>query len=655
VRLTREPLDTGLSPQDVLRALRGDRMPFLLAGEWAGGGAVAGSEPIRVAEPGEDPFALVDQPEVDGPEGAVGGGWFGWLGFALGGMVERLPPAPPRPVPLPSAGLGFYDHVLRLDERGRWWFEALVTPAREAHLRRRRDELAARLAVAPERRPWRLRGMSARGPGYDGHRWAVADAVDRIAAGELFQANLCLRLEGRLDGDPLDAFADVSPDLRAPYGAFLWGSVLSFSPELFLRRTGRTAVTAPIKGTAPRPAGAAAAAASRAALAASAKDAAEHVMIVDLMRNDLGRVARHGTVAADPVPSVEAHPGVWHLVSRVRAELREGASDGDLLRAAFPPGSVTGAPKVQSLHVISALEATAREVYTGAIGYASPVAGLELSVAIRTFETSGGHVWLGCGGGVVADSDADAELREALGKARPLVAALGGSVPGPAPVPRRPELPARRLARRPDPALGVFETIAVDDGEPVALDAHLERLAAALGGTLPTGLEARVAAAAGAAGPGRHRLRVVVEEGVAEVACAPAAASVDPIRLEPVLVPGGLGERKWADRAPLAELERPGVLGLVVDADGAVLEATAANVWIAERGRLVTPPADGRLLPGVTRARLLADPGLATAEERIDLARLRAADAVLVTSAIRLVAPASAGAGELAASLRARL
>jgi para-aminobenzoate synthetase/4-amino-4-deoxychorismate lyase len=169
-------------------------------------------------------------------------------------------------------------------------------------------------------------------------------------------------------------------------------------------------------------------------------------MIVDLMRNDLGRVCEYGSVAAPRRPTAEAHPGLWHLVSHVEGRLRAGVADGDVLRATFPPGSVTGAPKVQSLRVIAALERAGREVYTGAIGFASPIAGLELSVAIRTLEMSGGHLWLGAGGGIVADSDPRRELEEALTKARPIAAAVGSSVRVAPPAHPAPGPPARSAA-----------------------------------------------------------------------------------------------------------------------------------------------------------------------------------------------------------------
>ncbi|MFZ0088823.1 MAG: anthranilate synthase component I family protein, partial [Solirubrobacteraceae bacterium] len=279
------------------------------------------------------------------------------------------------------------------------------------------------------------------------HLAAVADCRRRIAAGEIFQANLCLRLEAEWEGPPTRLAAAALDRGMAPYAAAFAtprGGIASLSPELFLRRHGREVVTGPIKGTIPRDRDPAAAAAARERLRGSAKDAAEHVMIVDLMRNDLGRVSEYGSVVAPRRPNAEAHPGLWHLVSYVRGRLRPNASDRDLLYATFPPGSVTGAPKVQSLHVIAELERTGREVYTGAIGFTSPVAGLELSVAIRTLETGSGRLWLGAGGGIVADSDPNRELEEALAKARPIAAAVGSSVL----VDHRP----RRTARVPTPA-----------------------------------------------------------------------------------------------------------------------------------------------------------------------------------------------------------
>jgi para-aminobenzoate synthetase/4-amino-4-deoxychorismate lyase len=358
------------------------------------------------------------------------------------------------------------------------------------------------------------------------------------------------------------------------------------------------------------------------------------------MRNDLGRVCDYGSIQAEP-PRVEAHAGVWHLVSTVSGRLREGVGDGTLLRATFPPGSVTGAPKVQAMKVIAALESTRRELYTGAVGIVSPVAGLDLSVAIRTFETGPGQIWFGAGGGIVADSDPEAELAEALDKAAGPVAAIGGGVDRPHPLHRSRVLPPAALdfGPRPDPARGVFETILVEGGRPAALEAHLARLAGSLGVLYGTQLDLDAAKdamqAATVAGPGRHRLRVDADpSGSMSFTLTRAAPPLtEPATLRPFRLPGGLGPHKLRDRALLEALSAQGGVPLLVDGDGMVLEAAYANVWIVEDGSLLTPPADGRVLPGVTRAALLAGDPTAR-EEPITLERLRAVRAVFLTSSI---------------------
>jgi anthranilate/para-aminobenzoate synthase component I len=436
--LVRVPLRGRAAADRVLLALAGESMPFALTGTWAGGGAIVGSEPVAVADDQDEPFATLDRlPALAardlGHPHTVGGGWFGWLGYRLGSRIERLPAGPPRAVALPEFHLAYYDHVLRRDPEGQWWFEALATDARRSALDARLRHLDSLLRDS-DRLPPR-----AAHPGplvlpraaADHHLDAVADCRRRIAAGEIFQANICLRLQSSWDGSAPEllarAHATISPAYTAAFSTPR-GEVASLSPELFLRRRGSRVTTAPIKGTIARDPDPVRAAAARQQLQSSAKDAAEHVMIVDLMRNDLGRVCTYGSVVAPRVPTAEPHPGLWHLVSRVHGELRPGVGNADLLRASFPPGSVTGAPKVQALKVIAALEPVAREVYTGSIGYSSPVAGLELNVAIRTLELRDGRLWLGAGGGIVADSDPRAELEEALAKARPIAAAVGSRV-----------------------------------------------------------------------------------------------------------------------------------------------------------------------------------------------------------------------------------
>ncbi len=511
--------------------------------------------------------------------------------------------------------------MLRLDRDGQWWFEALWTPERAPALEERRALLAARLASPPPRRPVALGGFRASG----GHRDAVAECRERIAAGEIFQANVCMRLESSWEGDTAQLFCRLAERLEPSKGAYLegpWGAVASMSPELFLRREGTRVWSEPIKGTSR----------DRAELERSEKDRAENVMIVDLMRNDLGRVCEFGSVGVDALAEARPGPGVWHLVSTVSGTLRDGVGDAELLRATFPPGSVTGAPKVQTLRVIHELESSGREVYTGAIGYASPLAGLELSVAIRTFELAGGRIWLGAGGGITWSSDPDRELDECLAKASPLIAAGGGRIEEPprggADLPRA----LTGAADRPDPALGVFETVLVVDGEPQHLGDHLRRLGADFE---PPELH------------GTCRLRLALVDGSLSWDTAPLPAEPPPsgFLLSPWLLPGGLGARKWRDRRLVEHLSASAEgVPLLVDGDGCVLEASWGNVWAIEGDRLVTPPADGRILPGVTRARLLRF-ALEAAEERLTLERLRAADGVFLTSALRGAVPAHVDGG----------
>ncbi|MDQ3741662.1 MAG: aminodeoxychorismate synthase component I, partial [Actinomycetota bacterium] len=602
-RLVTHPLDGDVPPSRGALLVCGDRAPFALVGRWAGSRAIVGSEPVRPAgeegAPGGGPEGAA--------HGAVGGGWFGVLGFQLGRGFERVGDPPPRPTPQPSSLRQFHDHVLRCDSEGRWWFEALWTEERADELECRRDELAQRVARgAGEPRPVRTARWRST-PGPEGHAAAVEACRRRIAAGDLFQANLTVRLDSRLDGRPVDVFVKGVEALRPDRAAFFQDgdrAVASLSPELFLERKGRRVRSAPIKGTASDPE----------ALTASAKDRAENVMIVDLVRNDLGRVCEPGSIRVEALAEPRPHTGVWHLVSEVAGTLRPDATDADLLRATFPPGSVTGAPKVAALDVIHELESTGREAYCGAIGFQSPLAGLELNVAIRTFEVDGDRIWLGAGGGVVADSDPGAEAREAAAKARPLLAAIGATLAEPRTRPRDAPAPLRlhpKPVPRPDPALGVFETIRARHGEPRRLDDHLARLARSVevlfGEAVRLGDATRLVEEA-AARVGDGRVRVDVRPGGEISVEAEPVKERAPAGLRPVCVPGGLGPHKWSDRRLVDALGKAAgeAIPLLTDLDGVVLEAAWANVVIVEGDALITPPDDGRILPGVGRAALAA-------------------------------------------------
>jgi para-aminobenzoate synthetase/4-amino-4-deoxychorismate lyase len=643
----REPIVRLLSladpPTSVLRRLRGEPGLVALVGEWAGGGAILGCRPAEIHR--GDPFGLPDRWGEVEPTGAFGAGWIGLWGYQLNRLVEKVPAAPPRPHPQPDHWLARYDWVLRyVATTGQWRFETLLdgVAAESAY------DVATELLSRPQARRAFAFDPFTMASGPDHYRDAVAAAREHIWAGDIFQANICSRFDSRLDGDPLDVFCAGVDALAPAHAAYLDTGdrqVASLSPELFLRRTGRAVVTRPIKGTAP-------AAQDPDLLERSAKDRAENVMIVDLMRNDLGRVSATGSVRVTSLAEPEPGAGVRHLVSEVRGTLTDGASDADLLRATFPPGSVTGAPKVRAMEVIHELEATGREVYTGAIGYLSPAAGLETSVVIRTFETAGHDCWIGVGGGIVADSDPDRELAEVFTKVDPLLDAVGATRSTTASPP-----PARTVARewdaataegpRPDPALGVFDTLLVRDGEPVALSTHIGRLADSVLRLYDVrvdrdALADRVRTHAPVLGTARVRTSYDPAAGEWEI----EAHAIEEPRQEPRTLAlrrlaGGLGAHKWRDRRLVADTGSADDLLLVDEAD-LLLEAGRANVFVVLDDLVVTPPLDGRILPGTTRTRVLAllhEHRIPVAEQPVPLTDLSSAVEVFVAGSIRGVQP----------------
>jgi para-aminobenzoate synthetase/4-amino-4-deoxychorismate lyase len=656
-RLVRRPLGWSLSPADVLRLVRADPHPVALCGAWTGGGDVIAAGPVAVRmAPGGRLADVLDvglgDPGRAGGSGAFGGGWIGYLGYSAGG--EALPATGPRA--LPAWWFGYYDHVLRRDRAtGQWDFEALWTEERTTALEERFAELNRRAAAPAAAADYEF-GTFRLIPGASRHQEAVAAAVDYIHQGDIFQANITLRAQADFAGDPLDAFCRGVTALDPPYAAFIGVSapgtapaaVASLSPELFLRRAGHTVTSKPIKGTARRAADGDEAARQRAELEASTKNRAENVMIVDLVRNDLSRVCVPGSVTVPVLLGAEPHPGVWHLVSTVTGTLRPGAGDGDLIRAAFPPGSVTGAPKVRALEIIDELETKPREAYTGAIGYRSPVAGLELNVAIRTFEFAAGRAWIGAGGGIVADSDPAAEYAECLIKATPLLAAVGGRLdtsPG-----------NGEVAGLPRPTAGVFTSLLVTGGVTRGLEAHLTRLANSVrelyGKDLPASLPADLAACLRRKPTGRLRITVRPVGGPlqakVEVIRIPRQGQDSGTTLTPVPVPGGIGGHKYRDRRLLGDLAARAAAGgqvLLLDETGEILETDRGNVFAVIDGVLLTPPADGRLLPGTVRAAVLRaarEHGILVGQKPLTLGELGEADEVFVTNAVVGVLPVTA-------------
>jgi para-aminobenzoate synthetase component 1 len=345
-------------------------------------------------------------------DGLDSGWWAGFVGYDLGRAVERVRPRRPTDAAVPDLMLARFDSRLVIDHHSARVEGTGPTRRLLAGLLTHADRASAAPAPAGLG-PWSS-DLSR-----EAFEAGVRAVVELIEAGECYQVNLTRRLTCPVAGDPVALFAALARHNPAPHAAlarFGGMAVVSASPERFLRRRGRRVETRPIKGTA----------AEAAVLAGSAKDRAENVMIVDLARNDLGRVCEFGSVAVPALCIVEPHPGLHHLVSTVTGTLRTDVRTGALLRATFPPASVTGAPKPRVLQAIEDLESSPRGVYCGAVGWIdADREALDLNVAIRTFVLTSEGTELGVGAGIVADSDPAAEWRETELKVARLLAAAG--------------------------------------------------------------------------------------------------------------------------------------------------------------------------------------------------------------------------------------
>jgi para-aminobenzoate synthetase component 1 len=393
------------------------------------------------------------------------GGAAGYLAYDWGRVLERLPAPRHDDLALPDVLLGVYDWVLAWDhDESHAWLVSTGLPETSPAARVRRAAAraaaiserlrsdrpappATRVSLSPDVRPATLADRGAPAPSFpvEGGWWdprlglrssfthagyvdAVARVRDYIFAGDIFQSNLSQRFEAPLTESPWAFYGRLRTRNAAPFAAFLDfpnAVVLSASPERFLRiDVGGHVETRPIKGTRPRGVGPEHDGALGLALSESDKDRAENLMIVDLMRNDLSRVCAPGTVHVPELFALERYATVHHLVSTVVGELAPGRDALDLLRAAFPGGSITGAPKLRAMEIIAELEPSERGVYCGAIGYWSVTGALDSSIAIRTAVAIADRVYFSAGGGIVADSDPEQEYRETLDKARGLIDAL---------------------------------------------------------------------------------------------------------------------------------------------------------------------------------------------------------------------------------------
>ena len=440
-----------------------------------------------------------------------------------------------------------------------------------------------------------------------GYEAAFGELQEAIRAGDIYQANLTYPLSGPYRGDPLSLYAALRDAAGAGYGGLVFdGShwLLSLSPELFVSLKGGSAKVKPMKGTRPRLADEAADRAMAEELAASEKDKAENLMIVDLMRNDLSRVAEAGSVEVEGLFDVESYPTVHQMVSTVHARMQGGKSAADLIRAIFPCGSITGAPKIRAMELIDTVERDARGPYCGAIGRIDPNGDAAFNVAIRTLrltpiENNQGSAVLGVGSAIVADSDAMAERRECEVKA------------------------GFARASSPDHRAASFDLIETMLFEPESgielLELHLERIkasAAELGFSFDRHAARNQIQALCFDLEERSKLRMLASRRgelsfEAQRLGDPASDTMRCIALPHPVDPGDWRlQHKTSDRAfyeealAVAHGENAREALLVRD-DGLITEGSFTNVFVERDGMLLTPPASLGLLPGVLRRSLL--------------------------------------------------
>ncbi len=381
---------------------------------------------------GNDGFAAlaarsrgVGDPAAAGPP--FRGGAIGYLAYDVAYRLERLPHRCPGPPPAGYVWAGVYDWVLARDGlTGAAWLVASDLGGRDPEAL----IASARARLHASKPPSAVAGLGR--PTANADRRAFGAWVRRIkayiAAGDCFQVNVARRIEFDCDASGLDVFRRLAAAHPAAFGAYLATGrleVVSASPELFVQVAGTRARTRPIKGTRPRGHDPAVDVALREELRASPKDRAENVMIVDVLRNDFGRVCAPGSIEVPELFGIEGHPSVWQLVSEVRGELPAGVGAVDLLRACSPGGSVTGAPKIRAMEIIDELEPARRGVYCGSVFALGFDGSLSSSVAIRTLQIENRVAHLHVGAGIVADSDGDLEYDETRHKAAGILAALG--------------------------------------------------------------------------------------------------------------------------------------------------------------------------------------------------------------------------------------
>lgn len=452
-----------------------------------------------------------------------------------------------------------------------------------------------------------------------------------ITEGECYQINLTFPLDFRIYGHPLALYARLRGRQPVRYGACVVTpeeTLLSFSPELFFERRGERVLTRPMKGTARRGITREDDEVQRVTLLASEKERAENIMIVDLLRNDLGRLAAPGKVRVESLCAAEAYPTLWQVVSSVSADLPD-ARLHDLFRALFPCGSITGAPKIRAMQRIADLETTTRGLYSGALGWVAPGGDCRFNVAIRTLEVApDGRARLGVGSGIVIDSEPGREYVECLLKSRFLTAF--------------------------DPGFELIETIRLEFGKYPLLTLHLERLAAsarALGFACDVpALAAALAEHSSARAAGIHRVRLTLaHDGHYHIDLAEitddrqfwqVVLADERLESDDYLLRHKTSARSLYEQTLTRLAGQPGVFDAIfLNTRGEVCEGARSNVFVERGGVLLTPPLSSGLLPGVMRRHLL-ESGRAL-ECVLTLDDLLGAPAIHMANALRGLIPVS--------------
>ncbi len=619
----------------------------------------------------------IDDPNLPLP---VAAGLFGYLGYDLKDSLEVLPRTSIDDLGLPDMYLVAPRSILVHDNQAdKTTACATAYTDRDANkiiddlLENTRSELSPKSTYAVGRPTSNFTETL--------YKSSVAKIIDYITAGDVYQVNLSQRFEADFSGDAFSLFVDLFRKNPAPFFAYINAGnhhIVSTSPERFIKQTGQRIETRPIKGTRPRGDTPDQDKKNKDELLASNKDTAELSMIVDLLRNDLGKVCRGGSVCVTDHKRLEAYDNVFHLVSIVEGELAREKDGADIIEAVFPGGSITGCPKIRSMEIIDELEPCRRHIYTGSIGYISFHDTMDLSIAIRTAIIRDNRIYYSAGGGIVFDSDPADEYRETLAKAATVLDIMGNSaathqdetcfwINGRLTNQKNIDLPLGSPGFQ--YGAGLFETIRADDGHPKFLAEHLERFTSswqtlfntpAPDITWKTVIDqvlkenrltdqtaaVKVMAAHGSrqkppydhtlvvtARPYTHRLAALKKPGL-DLAVYPYSRQIDTAGHKTMNYLYYYLAGQWAAANSADE-------ALIMNPDNTVSETNTANILLIS-DRTVTVPQSPTVLPGVTQQAaltFLAGQGYTTIQAPVTMGMCLAAEQIILTNSLMGAVP----------------